>query len=176
MAKEALYAGFGERLTELRKNAGISRQELGDICGVAQSTIVNYEKGIRIPYADTAVKMADYFHISIHDLLGVENPELAMQQAQSLDMARNLSGKKGADRMQAVFEDVAHLAGGDLTDDQLLEFSLEMTKMAQLAQQRLTERYTNKRYRSTVEEKARKTEENVKALDEQIMELASKKD
>lgn len=77
--------------------------------------------------------------------------------------------------MQAVFDDARHLAGGDLTDDQLLEFSLEMTKMAQLAQQRLTERYTNKRYQSTVEEKARKTEANVKALDEQIIELASKK-
>lgn len=175
MAKEAPYAEFGERLSELRKNAGLSRQELGDICGVAQSTIVNYEKGIRIPYADTAVKMADYFHISIHDLLGVDNPDLVMAQAKSLDMARDLSGKKGADRMQAVFDDARHLAGGDLTDDQLLEFSLEMTKMAQLAQQRLTERYTNKRYQSTVEEKARKTEANVKALDEQIIELASKK-
>ena len=175
MANETPYAEFGTRLTELRKNAGISRQELGDICGVAQSTIVNYEKGIRIPYADTAVKMADYFHISIHELLGVDNPDLAMAQAESLDMARSLSGKKGADRMQAVFEDVAHLAGGDLTDDQLLEFSLEMTKMAQLAQQRLTERYTNKRYQDTVERKAQQTEENVRALDEQIMEIASKK-
>lgn len=176
MAKEAPYADFGERLSELRKNAGLSRQELGDICGVAQSTIVNYEKGIRIPYADVAVKMADYFHISIHDLLGVDNPDLVMAQAQSLDMARDISGKKGADRMQAVFQDVAHLAGGDLTDDQLLEFSLEMTKMAQLAQQRLTERYTNKRYQATVEKKAQKTEENVRALDEQIMGLASKND
>lgn len=175
MASETPYAEFGTRLTELRKKAGISRQELGDICGVAQSTIVNYEKGIRIPYADTAVKMADYFHISIHELLGVDNPDLAMAQAESLDMARSLSGKKGADRMQAVFEDVAHLAGGDLTDDQLLEFSLEMTKMAQLAQQRLTERYTNKRYQDTVERKAQQTEENVRALDEQIMEIASKK-
>ena len=174
MAKEIPYAEFGARLTELRKEAGISRQELGDICGVAQSTIVNYEKGIRIPYADTAVKMADYFHISIHDLLGVDNPDLAMAQAQSLDMARSLSGKKGADRMQAVFEDARHLAGGDLTDDQLLEFSLEMTKMAQLAQQRLTERYTNKKYQDTVERKAQQTEANVKSLDEQIMELASK--
>ena len=174
MTKETPYSEFGARLTELRKNAGISRQELGDICGVAQSTIVNYEKGTRIPYADTAVKMADYFHISIHELLGVDNPELAMSQAQSLDMAREMSGKKGADRMRAVFEDAKHLAGGDLTDDQLLEFSLEMTKMAQLAQQRLTERYTNKRYQDTVEAKAKKTEENVKALNEQIREIAGK--
>ncbi len=174
MVKEAPYVNFGERLFRLRKDAGLSRKELGDICGVAQSTIVNYEKGIRIPYADTAVKMADYFHISIHELLGVDNPDLAMAQARSLDMARDVSGKKGADRMQAVFDDAKHLAGGDLTDSELLEFSLEMTKMAQLAQQRLTERYTNKRYQATVEEKARKTAENVKALDEEIMELASK--
>lgn len=174
MANETPYAEFGKKLSELRKERGISRQELGDICGVAQSTIVNYEKGLRIPYADTAVKMADFFHITIHELLCVDNPELAMAQARSLDMARDVSGKKGADRMQALFDDAKHLAGGDLTDDQLLEFSLEMTKMAQLAQQRLTERYTNKRYQDTVEEKAKKTAENVKAIDEQIMEIAAK--
>ena len=173
--KEVPYAEFGERLMELRKKANMTRAELGEICGVAPSTIVNYERGTRIPYADTAVKMADHFHITVHELLGVENPELAMAQAESLDMARSLSGKKGADRMQAVFDDARHLAGGDLTDDQLLEFSLEMTKMAQLAQQRLTERYTNKRYQDTVERKAQQTEENVRALDEQIMEIASKK-
>lgn len=176
MAKETPYPEFGAKLTELRKNAGISRQELGDICGVAQSTIVNYEQGKRIPYADTAVKMADYFHISIHDLLCVENPDLAMAHAQSLDMARGLSGKKGVDRMKAVLEDARHLAGGDLSDDQLLEFSLEMTKMAQLAQQKLTERYTNRRYKETVDAKAQKTAENVEALNEQIKDLASKKD
>ena len=58
--KEVPYAAFGARLMELRKNANMTRAELGEICGVAPSTIVNYERGTRIPYADTALKIADY--------------------------------------------------------------------------------------------------------------------
>lgn len=171
---EVPYADFGARLMELRKKADMTRAEFGEICGVAPSTIVNYERGTRIPYADTALKMADYFHISVHDLLGVENPDLAMAQAESLDRMRSINGKKGADRLRAVYQEAAHLAGGDLTDEQLLEFSLEMTKMAQLAQQKLTERYSNKRYESTVQAKAEKTAEVVQELDQAIEELAHK--
>lgn len=172
--KDAPYTDFGDRLAELRSQAGLSRQQLGDICGVAQSTIVNYEKGTRIPYADTAVKMADYFKITVHELLGVDNPELAMAQAESLDKMREINGKKGADRLQAVYQEAAHLAGGDLTDEQLWEFSMEMAKMAQLAQEKLRERYSNKRYESTVRTKAEKTAETVKAIDNAIEELAKK--
>ena len=174
MTKAAPYAEFGEKLMELRKKAKMTRAELGEICGVVSGTIVNYEKGTRIPYANTALRMADHFHITMHELLCVENPELAMAQAQALDQMRSIHGKKGADRLSVVLAEAGNLAGDDLTDEQLLEFSLEMTKMAQLAQQRLTERYTNKRYQDTVERKAQQTEAIVRYLNEQIIELASK--
>ncbi|MBQ4396705.1 MAG: helix-turn-helix transcriptional regulator [Clostridia bacterium] len=42
--KNIPYAAFGERLTALRKQNKMSRQQLGDLCGVAPSTIVNYER------------------------------------------------------------------------------------------------------------------------------------
>lgn len=175
-SKEVPYSEFGKKLTTLRRDAGMTRAELGDICGVAQSTIVNYERGTRIPYADTAVKIADYFHITVHELLCVENEELAMAQAEAMDQMRAINGKKGADRLQEMYQEAAHLAGGDLSDDQLLEFSLEMTKAAQIAQQRLNERFTNKRYQSTVEAKAEQTAAAVKAIDEKIISLTSGKD
>lgn len=171
--KAAPYAEFGERLTKLRTDAGISRAELGKICGVAQSTIFNYEKGLRIPYADTAVKMADYFHISIHELLGVENPELAMAQAEGLDKMRAINGRKGEQRLQDVYKQAENLAGGDLTEDQLLEFSLQMNKMAMIAQQRLREMHTNKRYQDTVREKGEETNAAVKAYERAIDSLSS---
>lgn len=171
--KEAPYADFGHRLMKLRKDENMTRAQLGEICGVAPSTIVNYERGTRIPYADTAVKMADHFHISVHELLGVDDPELAMAREQSLDGMRAISGKKGADRLKDVYAAAENLAGGDLTDDQLLEFSLQMTKMAQLAQQRLTERYSNKRYQETVRAKREQTAETVKQIDDTIDNLAS---
>lgn len=154
--KEVPYAAFGARLMELRKNANMTRAELGEICGVAPSTIVNYERGTRIPYADTAVKMADYFHISVHDLLGVDNPEIVMAQAEALDQMQSINGKKGADRLSAVLAEAGHLAGGDLSEEQLIEYTMELNKMAMQAQQRLREIHTNKRFQATVDAKAQK--------------------
>lgn len=170
---EVPYEDFGRRLAELRRAEKLTRAELGEICGIAASTVANYEKGLRIPYADTAVRMADHFRISVRELLGMAHPELAMAQEEGLDRAREISGKKGADRLRAVYREAAHLAGGDLTDEQLLEFSLEMTKMAQLAQQKLTERYAGRRFEASVRAKAEKTAESVRALDDEIQELAS---
>ena len=185
--KEVPYAAFGARLMNLRKNANMTRAELGEICGVAPSTIVNYERGTRIPYADTAVKMADYFHISVHDLLGIDNPEIVMAQAEALDQMQNINGKKGADRLSAVLAEAGHLAGGDLSEEQLIEYTMELNKMAMQAQQaipqevpeegamqaqqRLREIHTNKRYQATVDAKAAETEKNVAALDAAIRSL-----
>lgn len=166
--KEVPYAEFGERLMDLRKKANMTRQQLGDICGVAPSTIVNYERGTRIPYADTAVRMAQHFGISVPELLGMENPELAMAQAEALDQMRSVNGKKGADRLNAVLQEAGHLAGGDLSEEQLIEYTMELNKMAMQAQQRLREIHTNKRYQETVTAKAEETKANVKAIDEAI--------
>jgi len=171
--KEVPYAEFGEGLMELRKKANMTRQELGEICGVAPSTIVNYERGTRIPYADTAVKMAQHFGLSVPELLGMENPDLAMAQAEALDQMRGVNGKKGADRLRAVLAEAGHLAGGDLTEDQLVEYSMELTKLAMEAQQRLREIYSNKRYQETVEAKAEETKESVRAINAAISELPS---
>ncbi len=169
--KDVPYAEFGKKLTGLRKNAGLTRAELGQICGIAPSTVVNYERGTRIPYADTALKIADYFHISVHELLCTENPDLAMIRAEALDQMRYVNGKKGADRLSAVLAEAGHLAGGDLSEDQLIEYSLELNKMAMQAQQRLRELHTGKRYRQTVDAKAEETKQQVRALDETIKSL-----
>lgn len=171
--KEVPYAEFGERLMELRKKANMTRQELGEICGVAPSTIVNYERGTRIPYADTAVKMAQHFGLSVPELLGMENPDLAMAQAEALDQMRSVNGKKGADRLNAVLAEAGHLAGGDLSEEQLIEYTMELNKLALQAQQRLREIHTNKRFQATVDAKAAETKEKVAKLSDAIENLAT---
>lgn len=171
-SNEVPYAEFGARLTRLRKSANMTRAELGEICGVAPSTIVNYERGTRIPFADTALKMADYFHISIHELLGVDNPDLVMAQADVLEQMRSVNGSKGAERLNAVLAEAGHLAGGDLSEEQLIEYTMELNKMAMQAQQRLREIHTNRRYQATVDAKAEETQKNVAALDDAIRSLS----
>ena len=169
--KDAPYAEFGERLAALRKGVGMSRQQLGDLCGVAPSTIINYERGKRIPYADTAVRMAQVFQMTVEQLLGVENPKVAMTTAEALDRMQSINGKKGADRLRRVYREAANLAGGDLTEEQLLEFSLEMSKMAILAQQRLRKIHTSKKFQAAVEVKEEETAQAVRELDDTIVSL-----
>lgn len=172
--KDVPYADFGDRLTQLRTEAGMTRQQLGEICGVAPSTMVNYERGLRIPYADTAVKMAQAFSLTVEELLGMENPQLEMAKAQALDSMRATNGVTGATRLERALTTVGSvLAGGELSQEQAEEYIFEMQKMAFQAQQRLREIHTNKRYQATVEAKAEETKEAVAALDEAIRSLPS---
>lgn len=167
------YIEFGQRLKELRKKEKMSRDDLAQRCGVAGSTINNYERGLRIPYADTAVKMAQIFNMSVEELLGGPNPALMMAQAEALEQMRSINGKKGADRLQLICNEAANMAGGDLSDEQLMEFSVRLQQVALLAQQKLNERFTNKKYQATVEAKAEATAKAVRALNDAIASLTS---
>lgn len=127
---KAPYADFGARLTELRKNAGMTRAELGEICGVAPTTMINYERGLRIPYADTAVKLADFFHISIHDLLCVEDPESEMLAAELADTSTSsLSARAKARAQKNIREAEAVLGAGGLSAEDRKGYILTMQRL-----------------------------------------------
>jgi len=172
---DAPYRDFAKRLTKLRTDAGLTRAELGERIGIAGRSIVNYENGERIPYGDVCAKMAEVFGITTDELLGIENPELAMAREEAITRMYDINGRTGADRLRQVYADAASLAGGDLSDEQLLEFSLEMSKMAMLAQQRLRERHSSRKYQDTVNEKAIQTDMAVKAIDDAIISMNAEK-
>ena len=171
----APYSEFGARLFRLRTDAGLTRAQLGELCDVAPSTIVNYENGTRIPYADTAILMARVFNITTEELIGGNNSELTMMTAEAEDKMRAISGSTGAKRVRSVCKQAVDMAGGDLDDDQLTEFAMEMFKAASIAQQKLCERYTNKRYMKTVEAKAEKTDQIVDTYNSMIKDLVKNK-
>lgn len=56
---------FGDRLKELREDMGLSQDDLAEILGVKQSTISSYETNAILPSLDIAVKIADYFSVSL---------------------------------------------------------------------------------------------------------------
>ena len=60
---------FQENLKFLRKSNGISQKKLADTIGVAQSSINYWEKGKRIPSIEAVQKLADYFNVSLYELL-----------------------------------------------------------------------------------------------------------
>ena len=169
----APYLEFGQRLQELRKRRGFTRSQLGDKCGVAQSTIVNYEKGTRIPFADTAIKMANVFGLTVEELLGIENANIEMKKAEALDSLRNFYGKKGEDQARALLEGAGSLlAGGALTREQQEDFILEMQKLFIIATEKNRSKHTNSKFNTP--DKIVKSKEHLKRVAKIDEELSSK--
>ncbi|MGN1181991.1 MAG: helix-turn-helix domain-containing protein [Faecalibacillus sp.] len=65
----------GERIKKLRKERGLTQQELGQMLGVQKSAIAKYENG-RVPNLkkETIAKLAEIFHVTPNYLLGLDDP------------------------------------------------------------------------------------------------------
>lgn len=61
---------FSEVLKALRKEKGISQQELANIVGVKLSSIGMYEIGARMPSYEVLDRLAEYFNVDVSTLLG----------------------------------------------------------------------------------------------------------
>jgi len=61
------------RIKELRKQKGITQEELGRILDVGKATISNYESEKRQLTADILQKLAEYFGVSTDEILGLDN-------------------------------------------------------------------------------------------------------
>lgn len=63
---------FGLKLKELRKQAGITQQQLADKLGITKSVVSYYELSERTPSPDVLRDLAIIFHVSADYLLGIE--------------------------------------------------------------------------------------------------------
>ena len=61
---------FAEVLKTLRKQKGLSQQELAAATGIKQSFIGMYEIGARMPSYEALNALADYFNVDVSTLLG----------------------------------------------------------------------------------------------------------
>ena len=52
-----------------RKKKGLNQNEMAEILGISQSAIANWEKGSRSPDIEMIVRLADYFKVSLDDLV-----------------------------------------------------------------------------------------------------------
>lgn len=64
---------LGKRLRYLRKENGLTQEQLADIFLLNKSSISRYEKGHQVPEIDTLNQIADFFDVSIDYLLGRTN-------------------------------------------------------------------------------------------------------
>lgn len=61
---------FSENLKNLRKQRGMSQEALAQQLNVVRQTISKWEKGLSVPDAEMLVQIADFFEISVSELLG----------------------------------------------------------------------------------------------------------
>jgi repressor LexA len=72
---------FGSRIKELRKRKNISQKEMADALNVAQSTVGNWEGGIREPSFEMLQNIASFFSVSIDYLINKETPSMSEEGA-----------------------------------------------------------------------------------------------
>ena len=63
---------FNEKLQELRKNKGLTQEELADILYVSRTAISKWESGRGYPNIDSLKEISKFFEVSIDDLLSGE--------------------------------------------------------------------------------------------------------
>lgn len=61
---------FGESLTGIRKEKGISRKDFADQLQIPYTTLRNYETDQREPGHKLLIKMAVLLHVSVDELIG----------------------------------------------------------------------------------------------------------
>lgn len=61
---------FSDRLTDQRRQMGISQKQAAADLGISQALLSHYENGIREPGLGFLVKAADYYNVSCDYLLG----------------------------------------------------------------------------------------------------------
>ena len=60
---------FGNYLTDLRTQRGLSQSELGEIVGVSNKAISKWENGEALPRLERLKKLADYFGVPVEELV-----------------------------------------------------------------------------------------------------------
>lgn len=91
---------FAETLAALRTDRGLSQDALAKDLEISKNSIYYYENDKRVPDIDTAVRIAQYFGVTVDYLLGYNKPQnsdecIVRITADVRDDARQLAGQMG---------------------------------------------------------------------------------
>jgi transcriptional regulator with XRE-family HTH domain len=103
MLRKRVLEPLGERLARLRRERGVTQQELARRIGLAQSNVSDYERGIYMPNAAMIIQIARTLSVSADELLGLErvHPDTGAIDRAILRRLRKISALSRRDR-QAV--------------------------------------------------------------------------
>ena len=61
---------FAEKLTFLRRRAGMSQEQLADQLGITRQSVSKWESGASVPELAKLIAIADFFDVSLDYLVG----------------------------------------------------------------------------------------------------------
>lgn len=80
---------FGERIKELRKQKGLSQEELGQYFSISGPAVSKWESGNSEPDNVTLLKLSDFFGVSVDFILGKDN------ETKEIELLKQLLIKNG---------------------------------------------------------------------------------
>lgn len=66
----SMEINIGKALKQIRKNENLSQRKLSQETGISQQSISRWESGQRLPNILDLIKLANYYKISIDELIG----------------------------------------------------------------------------------------------------------
>lgn len=133
---------FGEKVRDLRRKKNMSQKELAEACHVTIRTIQSYEAGKSYP------KKREIYGV-LASVLECDQNYLLTEEAEFLTTASSLYGQRGVDQARAILEQTAAMfAGGDLSEDDKIEFLNEIQSLYLDSKVR-AKKFTPKKYLDT---------------------------
>lgn len=98
---------IGERLYDLRKDAGLTQDDLADIIKINKHSISSYEREKSEPPDAIKILIAKYFDVSVDYLLGItDNPKPVESCTEYIRLPQNLP----SDAKKSIYEYIDFLS------------------------------------------------------------------
>jgi putative transcriptional regulator len=103
---------FSENIKTLRKQKGLSQQELAARLNVVRQTVSKWEKNLSVPDADTLIRLAEILEVPVSELLGtkVEYETVTSDVAEQLSRINEQLASKNR-RARRIWKAVAIVLG-----------------------------------------------------------------
>ena len=63
---------FGENFKNIRKQCGLSQQEVADKLQIKQSSVSNWENDVSRPDYEKLIALAELYDVTLYELLGID--------------------------------------------------------------------------------------------------------
>ena len=96
---------FGLFLKELRKERGLTQEQLAEKLGVTNRTVSRWETGTNVPDLDVLIDISEFYQIDVKELLNGERKTagIKMEDTQIIQQVDGYRAIKEADLMRRVF-------------------------------------------------------------------------